>query len=923
MTATTPGPDSAEMLATAPDAPDASDEHPTEPFQRIEVAAAQDAGATPAHSGEPAADEAAGTRTGRSPGRKRVRGMPSASPWQRSHAVWHRAGVDWVHAAATIPAADGPAPQAEEFEPEPAEPRQDPAPAASRTPTPAPAPVSEVPVTPAVPVARPARTGALPPSRRTSGGSRRPLLAAAVAAVLVAGAGGYLVLGGEEDAPRRTVRQPGAVLADPWFAVDPAAKTDGLVQQLTGVAGEGATLIAVGGETGGPDRARFLVSADGGRSWRTARVRAADGGEPPPAEMPRRVTGGAGRWVALGGPAVQAEDAAGPTVVWTSKDGLTWTRQPAVAAFGPQDRVMSLARTSTGFMAVGTTDAGDGTRGVLWTSADGSAWQRVDRTSIGDVVTLDRVAASGGTVVVRGTVRKKVTKVERKGGKKRKVTRTVEESGRWRSADGGRTWSQVDVSQAQGSYGALTGLVGGPGGFFATREAKQTTGSKKRRKTVRYSVVWSSPDGARWTPAGRIQPGGYARLERLAGSPAGLAALADVGDGKKAVLRSGDGRTWQRAGEVSGPDIGGMAALGGTVALAGSKGGDGYLALPGTGEVNLATVPGAVRTERAITALVPDGARLVAVGSTNGEPAAWVGPSTRAWQRASGLNGDPDPQTRRWLSDAVRGDDGWLAVGRHGDSPLLFTSTDAATWEKGRSLPGKGFAESAAFGPGGYVAAGQYGRWAAVWHSADLKKWTRGSGAGEGRMRDVTAVPGGYVAVGARPGPKGDRPAAWTSTDGRKWTAVRMPAPPPGAASGMLTRVAARGDVLVAIGSGKTGAPEQPYPFTAVSADGGKTWQVQTLPGGAAGGTVTAVTATPTGHVVAGTTGNPGGKDVAVWSSADGRTWKAVLAHGTGLDGPGDQRLTALAVVGGELVAVGMTGDHRGDTPTFWRTRLP
>jgi hypothetical protein len=374
---------------------------------------------------------------------------------------------------------------------------------------------------------------------------------------------------------------------------------------------------------------------------------------------------------------------------------------------------------------------------------------------------------------------------------------------------------------------------------------------------------------------------------------------------------------------VSGAEIGAMAAPGGTPVVAGRDGTEAYLALPGTGEVNLAAVPGAVRTERAITAVVPDGARLVAVGSTNGEPAAWVGPNARAWQRASGLNGDPDPQVRRWLSDAVRGDDGWLAVGRHGDGALVFTSADAVTWEKGRALPGRGFTESAAFGPDGYVAVGQYGRWAAAWHSADLEKWTRGSGAGEGRMRDVASVPGGYVAVGARPGPKAEQPAAWTSADGRKWTAVRIPALPAGVSSGVLTRVAARGGVLVAIGSGRTGTPEQPYPFAAVSADGGKTWQVQTLPGGAAGGTVTAVTATPKGHVIAGTTGDPGDRDVALWSSADGRAWRAVPARGTGLDGPGDQRLTTLAVAGGELVAVGMTGDHRGETPTFWRRPVP
>ena len=30
----------------------------------------------------------------------RVRGMPNTSPWQRSNAVWHHAGIDWTRAGA-------------------------------------------------------------------------------------------------------------------------------------------------------------------------------------------------------------------------------------------------------------------------------------------------------------------------------------------------------------------------------------------------------------------------------------------------------------------------------------------------------------------------------------------------------------------------------------------------------------------------------------------------------------------------------------------------------------------------------------------------------------------------------------------------------------------------------------------------------
>ncbi|MFB9833389.1 hypothetical protein, partial [Actinoallomurus acaciae] len=45
----------------------------------------------------------------------RLRGMPNTSPWQRSNAVWHQAGIDWSRVEAkprpARPAASAPAPQ--------------------------------------------------------------------------------------------------------------------------------------------------------------------------------------------------------------------------------------------------------------------------------------------------------------------------------------------------------------------------------------------------------------------------------------------------------------------------------------------------------------------------------------------------------------------------------------------------------------------------------------------------------------------------------------------------------------------------------------------------------------------------------------------------------------------------------------------
>lgn len=60
-----------------------------------------------------------------------------------------------------------------------------------------------------------------------------------------------------------------------------------------------------------------------------------------------------------------------------------------------------------------------------------------------------------------------------------------------------------------------------------------------------------------------------------------------------------------------------------------------------------------------------------------------------------------------------------------------------------------------------------------------------------------------------------------------------------------------------------------------------------------------------------------------MWASSDGVAWRRVPAHGHGLDGPGDQRFTALAAVGGDVLAVGVDAGHRGETPVLWRTAAP
>lgn len=786
--------------------------------------------------------------------------MPAAlSPWQRAYEAWRAAGLSWGHGAPPRePAAVRP--KAPEARPavQPAKPVEKPAPkpVKKRVPSAAHEPGDVL-------VAGPPRPSRPPLMRRLR-------VRAAIGGALVVAAAVVVVAvsqGKDESAPPRP-GLPAPVAADALFAPDPAAPADGLVQNLAAVAADAGVLVAAGSEGDkdpGRERPQFLVSTDAGRAWSLARIRTADASVPPPGEAPAHVAGGGGRWTALG------RTPSGATVTWTSEDAKTWTRRPPSAAFKPADRVNGLARTGAGFVAVGVT----GAQAVAWTSPDGRTWQRDE--NLKGIVGLDRVASSGGVLVAHGTTAKKVT--ARKG--RKKVTRTVRAEGLWRSADGGRTWTGVNVPQGQGSYGKTKGLAAGPGGGFATvREGSRATGPKKRRKTVRFGVLFSSPDGQKWQVVSRFDGGG---IERFGGTPSGLAAVVHGATGL-AVLRSGDGRTWQPVGVVAAAvrTSAVTVASGGAVAITGRQGDDAYLS-----GVDLRSVAGAVRPERAVRSLAAGPGRAVAVGSTNGAAAIWSAPDGRAWTRA----GFPAAGGR--LADVGHGPRGWLALGRTAASgPLAMTSQDGASWQQA-AFPAGPPPAAVTTGPSGYVAVGG----GAAWRSSDLTGWT--SARIDGAASDVTMAADKYVAVGAR----GAAPAAWTSPDGRAWTPAELP---PGL-TGRLTQVAARGGVLVAIGAGA--AP-------LVSADGGTTWTPQSLGAGLA---PTAVTATPGGFAAAAVT--PEG-EAAVLASAEGVSWRRLQVPG--LSGPGDRRLSALTAMGADVLATGTaTAESRAETPMLWQARVP
>lgn len=239
-----------------------------------------------------------------------------------------------------------------------------------------------------------------------------------------------------------------------------------------------------------------------------------------------------------------------------------------------------------------------------------------------------------------------------------------------------------------------------------------------------------------------------------------------------------------------------------------------------------------------------------------------------------------------------------------------YSTDDGATWQAGRLSA----AAEAATPPdqgdqGGAVAVTTVGgatRWVVVgddwhgtitWTSADGRTWDRHDPspaqiADAAEVVDVTAVPGGFVAVGTD---ADDAPTAWTSTDGADWRGRRLPG------SGSPAAVAGKGDVLVAVGSHDDGFA------TWRSPDRGRTWlRGKNPPKPADDGDFSRdlddVTSTGSGFTAI---GSYYGEDwrPASYTSTDGRSWRqdedellagsGEITYGTTVRAVGGQELAA------------------------------
>ena len=281
-----------------------------------------------------------------------------------------------------------------------------------------------------------------------------------ISGVVVGGPGlvavGYDFSGGDYDAAVWTSPD-----GDVWTRVphDESVFGGRVNQKMNGVVVGGPGLVAVGQDDSGGDRDAAVWTSSDGVVWTRVPDDVSVFGGPDSQEILGVVVGGPGL-VAVG-----QDDSGGDqdAAVWTSPDGVTWTRVSHDESVfgGTNDQAMvDVAAGGPGLVAVGYDFSGGDRDAAVWTSSDGVVWTRVpdDASVLGgpDSQVIERVAVGGSGLVAVGQ--------DDSGG--------GWDATMWTSSDG-FTWTRVphDDSLSGGSVGqAVLGVVARGPGFVAVGE---------------------------------------------------------------------------------------------------------------------------------------------------------------------------------------------------------------------------------------------------------------------------------------------------------------------------------------------------------------------------------------------------------------------------------------------------------------------
>jgi hypothetical protein len=241
--------------------------------------------------------------------------------------------------------------------------------------------------------------------------------------------------------------------------------------------------------------------------------------------------------------------------VWTSVDGLTWSRvahDEAVFGGAGDHEMNSVTVGGPGLVAVGTVETEQDRAAAVWTSVDGLTWTRVahDEAVFGGVGSqrMNSVTVGGPGLVAVGVGAGLMTVDE--GQVDWNATAAV-----WTSVDG-LTWSRVlpqdDAIFGRGSQVMNSVVAGGPG-LVAVGNVKM--GDDVPTSRAHDAAVWTSVDGITWARVPHddalFGATGNQRMQSVTVTDAGLVAVGADGGfyatrGEAVVWTSVDGLTWAR-----------------------------------------------------------------------------------------------------------------------------------------------------------------------------------------------------------------------------------------------------------------------------------------------------------------------------------------------------------------------------------------
>jgi hypothetical protein len=312
------------------------------------------------------------------------------------------------------------------------------------------------------------------------------------------------------------------------------------------IAAGGPGLVAVG--SGGVNEAAAWTSVDG-ITWSRVHDEAVFDG----VEMNSVTTGGPGL-VAVG---LTGGHGRRDAAVWTSVDGTSWTKvlhDEEIFGGASDQEMLDVIAGGPGLVAVGVDLPGGSDLQVaaVWTSVDGMVWSRTphDEAVFGE--TANEPGLCGGYRWCAGRVMTSVTAggpgvvaVGHESSVLDTETAHLELSAAvWTSADG-ITWSKVPrdegVFGGLGSQQMTSVTVGGPG-LVAVGHDESFNGQKTD------AAVWTSVDGITWTrvPHDSAVFGG-SEMSSVTATDAGLIAVGKAsGESIAMVWTSVDGISWSR-----------------------------------------------------------------------------------------------------------------------------------------------------------------------------------------------------------------------------------------------------------------------------------------------------------------------------------------------------------------------------------------